>query len=121
MPLDGTGLSGVASGPNYCGSRFHVPGSRFVFSVPVRSSAFFVPCSVFREPGTTNHEPERRTRTRNLEPGTRNRLVRKFLAGFDVRAEELDAGGVVHRPLADDLGEQKVGNLFDFPWLQRGG
>ena len=50
MPLDGGGFSGVADRENYRRSTFLDPGSPFVFSVPVRNSAFFVPGSGNPEP-----------------------------------------------------------------------
>jgi hypothetical protein len=47
--------------------------------------------------------------------------LRKFLAGFDVRAPELDALGVVQRPLADHLGHEEIGQVLDLVRRQGGG
>jgi hypothetical protein len=52
---------------------------------------------------------------------TGDELVGKFFARLDVGSPELDAGGMVHRPLANDLGEEEVGDLLDLARLQRGG
>src|SRR5580704_8174831 len=46
-------------------------------------------------------------------------LLRELLAGIDVRAPVFDALGMIHRALADDLAEQKVGDQVDLALLQR--
>src|SRR6187549_2397190 len=62
-----------------CSSTLRVPGSMFVFTFE-----FKVRCSGLevRAPNlelcTMNTEPERRTRTWNLEPGTRNGTIHRL-------------------------------------------
>ena len=73
--------------------------------------------------------PARAARARSTSPDGRGEsghvtrsllaLFRKLLADVDVRSPVLDAGGAIHRALADDLGEQEVGELFDLARLQR--
>src|SRR5271154_4972980 len=48
----------------------------------------------------------------------RCRLLRELAAGLGLAAPELDALGMVHRALADHLGEHEIGDELDFPVLQ---
>src|SRR5215831_19467707 len=48
----------------------------------------------------------------------RDFLFRKFAAGFDLRAPEFDAFGVVHRALLHDLCEEEIRDLLNLAHLQ---
>src|SRR5215467_15572646 len=48
------------------------------------------------------------------------RLLRKLAARLGLLSPILHALFVVHRALADDLGEHEIGDVLDFPVLQGG-
>src|SRR5215468_10050010 len=68
---------------------------------------------------TASKECQRDT-PRPQPPALRLYLLRKLRAGLRLLSPILHALFVVHRSLADDLGEHEIGDVVNFPILQGG-